>query len=73
MSNQQFFTPQVQDSNGQSHSKHFDKESRDYLPSHSHEDDDCDDDCQKMIVMMVLIDLPIIKFTCQHHVYVCCV
>ena len=33
---------------------------------------------QKMIVnllMMVLIDLPIIKFTCQHHVsgYVCLV
>ena len=33
---------------------------------------------QKMIVnllMMVLIDLPIIKFTCQHHAsgYVCCV
>ena len=31
---------------------------------------------QKMIVnllMMVLIDLPIIKFTCQHHIdgYVC--
>ena len=33
---------------------------------------------QKMIVnllMMVLIDLPIIKFTCQHHIsgYVCLV
>ena len=29
------FTPQVQDSDGQSDSKHFDKESRDYLPSNS--------------------------------------
>ena len=37
MSNRQSFTPQVQDSYGQSDSKHFDKESRDYLPSNSHE------------------------------------
>ena len=33
MSNQQSFTPQVQDSNGQSDSKHFDEESRDHLLS----------------------------------------
>ena len=33
----QSFTPQVQDSDGQSSSKHFDEESRDYLPSNSHE------------------------------------
>ena len=37
MSNRRSFTPQVQDSDGQSDSKHFDEESRDYLPSNSHE------------------------------------
>ena len=64
MSNQKSFTPQVQDSDGQSDSKHFDEESRDYLPSVANYS-------PKMIVnllMMVLIDLTIIKFTCQHDV-----
>ena len=37
MSNRRSFTPQVQDSDGQSDSKHFDEESRDYLPSDSRE------------------------------------
>ena len=37
MSNRRSFTPQVQDSDGQSDSKHFDEESRDYLPSNSRE------------------------------------
>ena len=37
MLNRQSFTPQVQDSDGQSDSKHFVEESRDYLPSNSHE------------------------------------
>ena len=65
MSNRGSFTPQVQDSDGQSDSKHFNEESRDYLPSNSTKTS------QKMIVnllMRVLIDLSIIKFTCQHHV-----
>ena len=35
MSNRRSFTPQVQDSDGQSDSKHTDEESRDYLPSNS--------------------------------------
>ena len=35
MSNRQSFTPQVQASDGQSDSKHFDKESRGYLSSNS--------------------------------------
>ena len=70
MSNQRSFTPQVQDSVGRSDSKHFDEESeticRVILAKTS----------QTMIVnllMMVLINLPIIKFTCQYHVngYVC--
>ena len=43
MSNQRSFTPQVQDSNGQSHSKHFDKESRVYLPSNSRKNQSEDD------------------------------
>ena len=37
MSNRRSFTPQVQDSDGQSNSKHFVEESRDYLLSNSHE------------------------------------
>ena len=37
MSNQRSFTPQVKDSVSQSNSEHFDKESRDYLPSICHE------------------------------------
>ena len=66
MSNRRSFTPQFQDSDGQSNSKHFDEESIDYLPSNSAKTS------QKVIVnllMMVLICLPI----CQHHVsgYVC--
>ena len=43
MSNRQSFTPQVQDSDGQSNSKHFDEESRDYLPSNSGENQSEDD------------------------------
>ena len=35
MSNRRSFTPQVQDSDGQSDSKHVAEESRDYLPSNS--------------------------------------
>ena len=41
--NQQSFTPQVQDSDSQSNSEHFDEESRDYLPSNSHENQLKDD------------------------------
>ena len=41
--NRRSFTPQVQDSDGQSDSKHFDEESRDYLPSNSHENQSEDD------------------------------
>ena len=37
MSNRRSFTPQVQDSDCQSDSEHFDEESRDYLPSNSRE------------------------------------
>ena len=37
------FTPQFQDSDGQSDSKHFDEESRDYLPSNSRENQSEDD------------------------------
>ena len=37
MSIRRSFTPQVQASDGQSHSEHFDEESRNYLPSNSHE------------------------------------
>ena len=37
MSNRRSFTSQYQDSGGQSDSKHFDEESRDYLPSNSRE------------------------------------
>ena len=43
MSNRRSFTPQFQDSDGQSDSKHFDKESRDYLPSNSRENQSEDD------------------------------
>ena len=43
MLNQQSFIYQVQDSDGQSHSKHFDEESRDYLPSNSRENQSEDD------------------------------
>ena len=43
MSNRRSFTPQVQDSDGQSDSKHTDKESRDYLLSNSHENQSEDD------------------------------
>ena len=37
MSNRRSVTPQFQDSDGQSDSKHFDEESRDYLPNNSRE------------------------------------
>ena len=37
------FYPSVQDSDGQSNSKHFDEESRDYLLSNSHESQSEDD------------------------------
>ena len=37
MSNRRYCIPQVQDSDGQSNSEHFDKESRDYLLSVSRE------------------------------------
>ena len=40
MSYRQSFTPQVQDSDRQSDLEHFDKESRDYLPSNSHQSED---------------------------------
>ena len=43
MSNRQSFTPQVQDSYGQSDSEHIDEESRDYLPSNSRENQSEDD------------------------------
>ena len=43
MWNRQSFTPQVQDSACQSDSKHFDEESRDYLPSNSCENQSEDD------------------------------
>ena len=43
MSNRQSFTPQVQDSYGQSDSKHIDEESRHYLPSNSRENQSEDD------------------------------
>ena len=43
VSNQQSFTPQVQDSDSQSDSEHSDKESRDYLPSNSRENQPEDD------------------------------
>ena len=45
MSNRRSFTPQCQDSDGQSNSKHFDEESRDYLPSNSRENQS-EDDCE---------------------------
>ena len=45
MSNRRSFTPQFQDSDGQSDSKHFDEESRDYLPSNSRENQS-EDDCE---------------------------
>ena len=37
------FYPQFRDSDGQSDSKHFDEESRDYLPSNSRENQSEDD------------------------------
>ena len=43
MSNRWSFTPQFRDSDGQSDSKHFDEESRDYLPSNSRENQSEDD------------------------------
>ena len=43
MLNRRSFTPQFQDSNGHSDSKHFDEESRDYLPSNSRENESEDD------------------------------
>ena len=43
MSNRRSFTPQFRDSDGQSNSKHFDEESRDYLPSNSRENQSEDD------------------------------
>ena len=50
MSNRQSFTPQVQDSDGQSDSKHVDEESRDYLPSNS-----CEKNSQNMIVNLLMM------------------
>ena len=43
MSNRRSFTPQFQDSDGQSDSKYVAEESRDYLPSNSHENQSEDD------------------------------
>ena len=43
MSNRRSFTPQVRNSDGQSNSKHFDEESRDYLPCNSQENQSEDD------------------------------
>ena len=43
MLNRLSFTPQVQDSDGQSDSKHVDEESRDYLPNNSRENQSEDD------------------------------
>ena len=43
MSNRRSFTPQFRDLDGQSDSKHFDKESRDYLLSNSRENESEDD------------------------------
>ena len=43
MLNRRPFTPQFQDSDGQSDSKHFDEESRDYLPSNSRKNQSEDD------------------------------
>ena len=43
MSNGRSFTPQVQDSDGQSDSKHFDEGSRDYLRTNAHENQTEDD------------------------------
>ena len=43
MSNRRSFTPQVQDSDVQSDSEHFDEESRDYLPCNSRENQSEDD------------------------------
>ena len=43
MLNRQSFTPQFRDSDGQSDSKDFDKESGDYLPSNSPENQSEDD------------------------------
>ena len=45
MSNRWSFTPQVQDWDGQSDSKHFDEESGDYLPSNSRKNQS-EDDCE---------------------------
>ena len=43
MLNRRSFTPQFRDSDGQSDSKHFDEESRDYLPSNSRKNQSEDD------------------------------
>ena len=43
MLNRRSFTPQFKDSDDQSDSKHFDEESRDYLPSNSRENQSEDD------------------------------
>ena len=43
MSNRRSFTPQFQDSDGHSDSKHFDEESRDFLLSNSRENQSEDD------------------------------
>ena len=43
MSNRRSFTPQFQDSDGQSDSEHFVEEARDYLPSNSRENQSEDD------------------------------
>ena len=69
-SNWQSFTPQVQDSDGLSDSKHFDKESRDCLPSSSRENQS-EDDHESTDDGLDLFT----NHICQHHVsgYVCCV
>ena len=51
MSNRRSFIPQVQDSDGQSDSKHFDKESRDYLLNNSHQKKTS----QKMILNLLMM------------------
>ena len=43
MSNRRSFTPQVQASDGQSDSEHFEEESRKYLPCNSHKNQSEDD------------------------------
>ena len=71
MSNRQSFTPQIQDSDGQSDSKHADEESRDYLPSNSRENQSEDDIESTDDGLNLFTDHQV--HHCQHHVsgYVC--